>query len=53
MKRADKIAMLQISSVPRAIDSAIIMFQEDEELLSEQYEIISNKFIKIDSINKI
>ena len=35
MGRAVKIALLEISSVPRAVDSAILMLWNDEKLLSE------------------
>ena len=52
MGRAVKIALLEISSVPRAVDSAILMLRNDENehLLSENYEVISRKFANITSI---
>ena len=53
MGRAVKIAMLEISSVPRAVDTAILMLRNDEKLLSENYEVISRKFASIKSIADI
>ena len=53
MGRAVKIALLEISSVPRAVDSAILMLRNDKELLSENYEVISREFANIKSIDDI
>ena len=55
MGRAVKIDLLEISSVPRAVDSAVLMLRNDEHehLLSENYEVISRKFASIKSIDDI
>lgn len=52
MGRAVKIALLEMSSVPRAVDSSVLMLRNDEHehLLSENYEVISRKFASIKSI---